>query len=486
MKVREPKEVGKVQDDEAEEDGFWGTMEESVGALDRLALEGARRMLEVALEREVEAYLEKYGGGRDEQGRSLVVRNGRARERQVTTGAGTIPVRAPRVNDRRVIEGERQRFTSAILPPYLRRSRNVAEVLPALYLAGVSTSDFTKALPELFGERAALSASTIQRLTVQWQAEFEEWRKRPLSDLDYVYIWADGIHFRVRLDVDNIAALVVIGVRPDGAKEVIALEGGYRESTESWQSILRDLKRRGMRAPRLAIADGALGFWAALSEVFPETDWQRCWVHKIANILDKLPKRQQPRAKELLHEIMNAATRKDAEDAVETFESEFEARYPKACKSLTHGMESLFTFYKYPAEHWKHIRTTNPIESTFATVRHRQRQTKGAGSRQAGLAMAYKLVLAATAGWQRLTAAGLLEEVRAGVAFEDGLRPPAPPSKAAADPSSNQSGRAALEDQLPRCAPTRHIWEDDPDYEAEAYWFDTEDDDRHNQEEDAA
>jgi transposase-like protein len=312
-------------------------------------------------------------------------------------------------------------FTSDILPPYLRRSKNVSEVLPALYLKGLSTGDFEAALPALLGEAAALSASTINRLLKDWQAEYDAWKKRPLDGQDYVYIWADGVHFGVRLEEDNIAALVVIGARPDGTKEVIAIEDGYRESTESWLDVLRGLKRRGMRAPVVAVGDGALGFWNALREVWPETRWQRCWVHKIANVLDKLPKRQQPRAKQMLHEIMNAATRKDADAEVAAFKAAFEAKYPKAVACLTDEPDPLFTFFDFPAEHWKHLRTTNPIESTFATVKHRQRKTKGAGSRAAGAAMAYKLIIAAMAGWRRLDAAKFLPLVRAGVRFIDGV-----------------------------------------------------------------
>ncbi len=390
--------------------------------LDELAREGARRMLRCALEAEVAEYVEKYRGERDEQGRALVVRNGHAEERKVTVGSGTIPVRAPRVNDKRVVDGDRQRFSSEILPPYLRRSKNVAEVLPALYLQGLSTGDFEKALPMLLGADAALSASTINRMLKDWQGEYEAWKQRRLDGEDYIYIWADGVHFKVRLgENDAVAALVIIGARPDGTKEVLAIEDGYRESTESWAHVLRSLKRRGMRTPVVAVGDGALGFWAALEEVWPETRLQRCWVHKIANVLDKLPKRQQPPAKAILHQIMNAATRKDADAEIEVFKAAFEAKYPKAVACLTGDIEPLFTFFDFPAEHWKHLRTTNPIESTFATVRHRTRKTKGAGSRAAAAAMVYKLMIAATAGWRRLDGSKLLPLVRAGVAFTDGV-----------------------------------------------------------------
>jgi len=397
--------------------------------LDELAREGARRMLHVALEVEVEAYLQKHALERDEHGHALVVRNGTARPRNVTVGSGTIEVEAPRVNDRRVDEdGERQRFISEILPPYMRKSPKVAEVLPVLYLRGLSTSDFQHALPILLGEAASgLSPSAITRLTGAWTAEYETFRKGDLSDRDYIYVWADGVHFRIRLEEDRLCTLVLIGVRPDGTKELIAVEDGYRESTESWSTVLRDLKRRGMRAPMLAVGDGALGFWAAVRDVWPETKEQRCWIHRLVNILDKLPKRLQPRAKKAFYEIMNAPTRKDALVAVEAFKLEFGPKYPKAETTLMTDLESLLAFFDYPAEHWKHIRTTNPIESTFATVRLRQRVTKGAGSRQKGLTMAYKLLDMAQAHWRRIDGSALVPLVRAGVEFKDGIRVERPP-----------------------------------------------------------
>jgi putative transposase len=391
-------------------------------ALDELAREGARRMLVEALEVEVEAYLEQHRQER-EGGRALVVRNGHARERRVTVGSGTLTVRAPRVNDERVVDGERQKFTSEILPPYLRRSKAVSEVLPVLYLRGLSTGDFREGLAALLGENAAgLSPSAITRLTISWQDEYRAWRTRPLADRDYVYVWADGVHFNVRLEDERLAALVVIGARPDGTKEVVALEDGYRESTESWLALLRDLKERGMRAPVVAVGDGALGFWAAIREVFPETREERCWVHKIANVLDKLPKSLQPKAKAALHEMMNAPTKADYEKLVAAFVAEHEAKYPKAAKALATETDKLMTHFELPAEHWKHLRTTNPIESAFATVKLRQRVTKGAGSRSAGLAMAFRLLLLAERSWRRLDGHELLPLVRAGVKFKDGIR----------------------------------------------------------------
>lgn len=391
--------------------------------LDEIAREGARRMLQAALEAEVAAYLERFRGERDERGHALVVRNGKARPRRVTLGAGTVEIAAPRVNDRRVNErGERQRFTSEILPPYMRRSPKVAEVLPVLYLRGLSTGDFKEALPALLGEDAAgLSPSAISRLLAVWEEEYRSFRQRDLSDRDYVYVWVDGVHFRIRLEEDRLCALVVIGARPDGTKELIAIEDGYRESTESWAALLRDLKRRGMRAPVLAVGDGALGFWAAVRDVWPETREQRCWVHRLANVLDKLPKRLQPRAKEALREIMNAESRKTAEKGIADFAEEYGAKYPKALESLTRDQDKLLSFFDFPAEHWKHSRTTNPIESAFATVRLRQRVTKGAGSRKRGLVFAYKLLDMAGQRWRRLDGAQLLPLVRAGVKFNDGI-----------------------------------------------------------------
>ncbi len=391
--------------------------------LDQLAREGARRMLQVALELEVAEYVERFRGARDERGWAQVVRNGPAREREVTLGSGTVAVRAPRVNDRRVLDGERQKFSSRILPPYVRRSPRVAEVLPLLYLHGLSSGDFRAALGALLGDEAAgLSPTAIIRLTKAWEAEYAEFRRRDLAGTDYVYVWADGVHFNVRLEDDRLCTLVVIGARPDGTKEVIAVEDGYRESTESWLSVLRDLKRRGMRAPVLAIADRALGFWGALREVWPATQAETCWVHRVANVLDKLPKRLQSRAKRALHAMMYAENRAACLEEIAAFAAEYGAKYPKAVESLTRDREQLLTHFAFPAEHWGHLRTTNPIESTFATVKLRQRVTKGAGSRTAGLTMAFKLLLMAQARWRRLNAPHLVAQVRAGVRFQDGVR----------------------------------------------------------------
>lgn len=395
--------------------------EEIAATLDDLAREGARRMIVAALEIEVEAYRARHRSARTERGHALVVRNGQARPRRVTMGAGTIRIQAPRVNDQRVVQGVRQKFTSQILPPYLRRSPKVSAVLPLLYLHGLSSGDFQDALPVLLGDDAAgLSPAAITRLTATWRTEYDQWRQRSLTDRDFMYLWVDGVHFNIRLEEDRLAALVVVGVRPDGTKEVVAIEDGYRESTESWLTVLRDLKARGMRPPALAIGDGALGFWAAVREVWPEAREQRCWVHRIANVLDKLPTRLQPQAKRALHEMMYAESRGTCETTMQRFAQDYEAKYPKAVKTLFADVPRLLTHCDFPAAHWKHIRSTNPIESTFATVKQRTRVTKGAGSRAAGLTMAFKLLQAAQGTWRRLDAHDLLPLVRAGVPFQDG------------------------------------------------------------------
>ena len=300
--------------------------EELQATLDELLQRGALKMLHEALEAEVEDYVTRHREARDARGRAQVVRNGKAAARQLVTGSGTLTVRAPRVDDRRVdADGQRHRFTSQILPSYMRRAPKVAEVLPILYLRGLSTGDFRAALPVLLGEDAGgLSPTTITRLTASWEAEYHAWRTRDLHDADYVYVWVDGVHFRVRLEEDRLCTLVMIGVRADGTKELIAVEDGYRESTDSWATVLRDLKRRGLRAPVLAVGDSALGFWAAVGAVWPETREQRCWVHRLANVLDKLPKRLQPKAKQALHAIMNAPTRAEAETGLEAFAAEYE------------------------------------------------------------------------------------------------------------------------------------------------------------------
>jgi transposase-like protein len=403
-----------------------GRVELAAVTLDDLAREGARRMIAAALEAEVEEYVGSFTGEVGEDGKRLVVRNGRARERKLTVGSGTVAVRAPRVNDKRVDEetGARRRFSSRILPAYARRSPKVTEVLPVLYLHGLSTGDFGPALRDLLGEDASgLSASSIQRLTEAWQAEHAAFRRRELRFHRYAYWFVDGVHVSVRLgEDDRLCLLVVIGVREDGTKELLAVEDGYRESTESWAAVMRDLKSRGANEPKLVVGDGALGTWAALRDVYPGARRQACWVHAIANVLDALPKRLQPKAKTILHEIMEAPTRADAGRALERLRADLAAKYPKAIHKLDRDWTHLTAFYDFPAEHWRHLRTSNAIESSFATVKLRTRVTKGAGSKKAALAMAYKLLDAAQQRWRRFNGHELVADVLAGPNYKDGIR----------------------------------------------------------------
>ncbi|MFG3026508.1 IS256 family transposase [Streptomyces sp. NPDC048254] len=390
--------------------------------IDEIVREGARRMLAAALEAEVNTYIAELADQRDGSGRRLVVRNGHHQARSVTTAAGAVEVKAPRVNDKRIDEqtGERKRFSSAILPPWCRKSPKISEVLPLLYLHGLSSGDFVPALEQFLGSNAGLSSATVTRLTAQWQADHQAFGERDLSATDYAYVWADGIHLRIRLAEAKSCVLVLMGVRADGTKELIAMADGYRESTESWANLLRDAARRGMRAPVLAVGDGALGFWKALAEVFPETRHQRCWVHKTANALDALPKSAQPAAKRAIQEIYNAEDKDHAVKAVATFAKQYGAKYPKVVKRITDDEAELLAFFDFPAEHWIHLRTTNPIESTFATVRLRTKVTKGAGSAAAALAMVFKLVESAQARWRAVNAPHLVALVRAGARFERG------------------------------------------------------------------
>ncbi|HEX8936469.1 MAG TPA: IS256 family transposase [Pseudonocardiaceae bacterium] len=395
---------------------------DSSSLIDEIIRQGARRMLAEALQSEVDAYLDRFVAERDERGRRLVVRNGSHQPREVLTSAGAVEVVVPRVNDRRVDPdtGERQRFSSAILPPWVRKTPKINEVLPLLYLHGLSSGDFVPALGQFLGSTAGLSASVITKLTETWKVEARAFSQRDLSGVDYVYLWVDGIHVNIRLEEHKLCLLVMIGVRADGRKELVALADGYRESVESWADLLRDCARRGMRAPVLAVGDGALGFWGALREVFPQSRAQRCWFHKIANVLGALPKSTHPGAKKALAEIWNAEDKKHALDAVSRFTAAYGAKFPKAVAKITNDLDELLAFYDYPAEHWIHLRTTNPIESTFATVRHRSKITKGPGSRAAGLAMAFKLIEAAQARWRAVNAPHLVALVRAGAVFQDG------------------------------------------------------------------
>ncbi|MEU6408214.1 IS256 family transposase [Microbispora sp. NPDC046933] len=419
---REGTPVLTVVPDPADGDRRTSDAPVSSSLIDEIVREGARRMLAEALKAEVDAYIAQFAGERDDDGRRLVVRNGYHQPRQVLTAAGTIEVKAPRVNDKRTDEvtGERKRFSSSILPPWARKTPKINEVLPLLYLHGLSSGDFVPALGQFLGSTAGLSAPVITRLTEQWKAEQRAFADRDLPAVDYVYLWADGIHVNVRLEEHRLCLLVVIGVRADGRKELIALADGYREPTESWADLLRDCKRRGIRAPVLAVGDGALGFWAALDEVFPQTRAQRCWFHKIANVLSALPKSAQPGAKKALAKIWNAEDKDHALAAAKKFQTAYGIKYDKAVAKVVDDVEELLAFYDFPAEHWVHLRTTNPIESTFATVRHRTKVTKGPGSRAAGLAMAFKPIESAQARWRAVNAPHLVALVRAGATFING------------------------------------------------------------------
>lgn len=390
-------------------------------SLDEIAREGARRLLVQCLHLEVDEYIQQFTGEVDERGRRLVVRNGFGRTRSVTMGSGAVDVEAPRVDDRR--DGEK--FFSSILPPYLRKSPKVESLLPILYLKGLSTGDFKSALGEFLGEGTmGLSPASIVKLKKIWEDEFEVWAKRPITK-KYVYMWVDGVNIQIRLGEDKkTCLLVIIGVTEDGEKDLLAVHPGYRESAESWLAVLRSLIDRGLAAPKLAIGDGALGFWAALRTCkgFEKTEEQRCWVHKIANVLDKMPKRVQPDAKCLLHEMMKASTIADALKARQSFESLFGDKYPKATECLVKSWSELTTFFRYPAAHWTSIRTTNPIESSFATVKLRTKVTKGAGSKETATTMAFKLLQECQKRWRRIR--GEKEEIQNilnGLEYQDGI-----------------------------------------------------------------
>jgi putative transposase len=392
--------------------------------LDKMINQGVHRILAQALEAELQDWLTQRKDLRDEKQRALVTRNGHHRTRTLQTTSGPVDVSVPRAHDRRSPEQGRERYLSKLLPPYLRRTANLDALIPSLYLRGISTSAMIEALAPILGDQArSLSANVVQRLAEAWHAEYTTWQSRSLTGKEYLYFWIDGIYSNVRLSDDRPCLLIIIGVLVDGTKEVVSIVDGERESKASWSAVLQDLKARGLeKAPRLCIGDGALGFWAALEEVWPQSRTQRCWVHKIANILDKLPKGVQPTAKQLLHEIMMAETKAAALSAYQAFCERYEAKYPKAVACLTKDKEAMLTFYDFPAEHWKHIRTTNPIESSFATIRHRHRQTKGNGNRAATLAMIYKLAIACEGHWRKLHAAARLAEIIENVVFIDGTK----------------------------------------------------------------
>jgi putative transposase len=388
--------------------------------------QGAKQLLSQAIEAEVAEWIERQKEHQDARGRQQVVRNGFLPPRTILTGIGPVDVKQPRVHDRRPNE-EAEKFSSQILPPYLRKTKSIEELIPWLYLKGISTGDFNEALAALLGPQAkGLSATTVTRLKAVWQDEYQAWSKRSLQDKHYVYVWADGVHFNSRLgEKDRLCILVLLGATVDGTKELIAIQEGYRESEQSWKTLLLDCKQRSLEiAPELATADGALGFWKALPKVWPTTRGQRCWVHKTANVLDKLPRGQQPRGKKMLCDIYMAATKAEADKAFDLFLRSWEAKYPKATECLVKDREELLAFYDFPAEHWLHLRTTNPIESTFATVRLRTNKTKGCGTRSACETMVFNLMESASKGWRTLNGALLLAEILQGVKFVDGVKVP--------------------------------------------------------------
>jgi len=387
--------------------------------LSDLVREGAQRIIRQAVEAELNAFLEQHAAAQDAAGRRAVVRNGYQPEREVLTGIGSVKVRVPKTRDR---VGEGRCFRSELLPPYLKKAKRLEAVLPWLYLKGVSTNDFDEALTALFGESVkGLSPATIGRLKRSWEAEYAEWRETDWRGHEFVYLWADGIYTNVRSD-ERRCMLVLIGCDARGKKHFLAIEEGFRESKQSWKALLLSLRDRGLKtAPKLGVGDGAMGFWAALAEVFPTTRTQRCWVHKTVNILDKLPKTQQPEAKSALHEIWQADSRRNAEKAFDRFVATYEQKYPKAVDCLVKDREELLAFYDFPAAHWQHIRTTNPIESTFATIRLRTRKTRNCVSAKSGLSLIHQLAMSAEKRWRRLRGFKQLADVIAGVKFIDGV-----------------------------------------------------------------
>ncbi len=392
--------------------------------LEQIARDGARRALQKAIEDEVAQYVDAHREHLDDAGRRLVVRNGHKPPRTILSGLGPIQVEQPRVNDRRIDEdGVRFRFTSKILPPYLRKTKTIEDLVPWLYLKGISTGEMSDALVHLGFDGTGLSAASVTRMTEAWQGEYADWNKRSLAGKRYVYVWADGIYFGCRLTDDRPCVLVLMGATADGTKELLAIHDGQRESETSWLEVLSGLKDRGLvEPPKLATGDGSLGFWLAMAKAFPSTRQQRCWVHKTANVLDKLPKGQQPAAKAMLHEIWMAATREEAIKAFDRFIEVYGTKWPRVKDCLEKDRTELLAFYDFPAEHWGHLRTSNPIESTFATVRLRTYRTKGPGSRKAGLAMVFKLAQKAEKGWRKLNGSAKLQDLIDGIVFVDGER----------------------------------------------------------------
>jgi len=401
------------------------TVETIDDAIRKIAREGARSLLQRALEAEIANHLEQYAGLLTEDERKAVVRNGYAPERTIFTGIGPVVIQRPRVDEREAVKRnpEHKRFSSGVLPRFLRRTPTIEGVVATLYLKGISTNDFDSAIQAIYGDDAgSLSASTVSRLKDAWHDEYEQWRTTRLSSNQYAYIWADGVYFNARIEGDRSCLLVIVGAKFNGEKELLAMATGYRESEDSWKELLLDLRDRGMTIdPKLAIADGALGFWKALPQVFSTTKAQRCWVHKTANVLDKMPKRVQPRAKTLIHDIYMADTEENANKAFDHFVEAYEDKFPKAVETLSKDRDQLMAFYQFPAAHWKHIRSTNVIESVFATVRLRTYKTKGMGTHRATLAMAFKLVQEAQKTWRKIAKWQQLELVQAGRAFKDGI-----------------------------------------------------------------
>jgi putative transposase len=392
-------------------------------SLEEIAREGARRMLEIVLKVEISDFIEQHDMIRDPQGHRQITRNGYHPKRKIMTGIGEIDVQVPRSRDHRKGQSKPVNFQSQIIPPYLRRSGDLDEFIPFLYLKGISTGDFSEVLSQLVGKEVSLSANTVVRLKEEWEKEYEDWSRRDLSDKNYVYWWVDGVYFNVRLEDERSCILVIMGATQDGKKELIAIEDGFRESEISWRNILLKLKQRGLkRGPELAVGDGSLGFWKAMLKEFPETRHQRCWVHRTANVLDKMPKSIQKQAKRQIHDIYLAPSKDEALKAFENFVKLYEAKFPRAVECLLKTKKETLAFYDFPAEHWRHIRSTNPIESTFATVRLRTYKTKGCGSRTTTLTMVFKLAKSAERRWQKLHSSNLIPLVMEGIKFIDGVR----------------------------------------------------------------